>query len=203
MTQKICSLPSPMRVSARMIERARAEVESSIKRRIRSILVPMLRLATGATEIGEAFQCGFPLSLPGKATRIGRYAYVGGHGLMTGPVVIGDFCMISTYVRFVGDDHVIDVPGGPTRITFPTSERPVTVLEADCWIGQGAIIKEGVTIGRGAVVAAGAVVTKSVLPYSIVAGVPARLIKMRFDEEQISKHEAVIFDKPSTPTLHD
>jgi len=50
----------------------------------------------------------------------------------------------------------------------------------DVWIGHGAIVMKGVTIGTGAVIASGAVVTKDVEPYSIVAGVPAKLIKMRF-----------------------
>lgn len=53
----------------------------------------------------------------------------------------------------------------------------------DVWIGHGAIIMKGVTIGTGAVVASGAIVTKDVEPYSIVAGVPAKPIKMRFSEE--------------------
>jgi acetyltransferase-like isoleucine patch superfamily enzyme len=53
------------------------------------------------------------------------------------------------------------------------------VIEDDCWIAANSIILDGVTIGRGSVVAAGAVVSKSVPPYSVVAGVPARIIKSR------------------------
>lgn len=56
----------------------------------------------------------------------------------------------------------------------------------DVWIGSDSIILGGVTIGDGAVVAAGSVVTKDVEPYSVVAGVPAKVIKMRFSKEQIS-----------------
>ena len=54
----------------------------------------------------------------------------------------------------------------------------------------GVFIKQGITIGNGAVIGMGAVVTKSVPPYAIVAGNPARLIRMRFDEELIEKIEA-------------
>lgn len=61
-----------------------------------------------------------------------------------------------------------------------------TRIGNDVWIGANAIIKGGVSIGDGAIIAAGAVVTKDVESYSIVGGVPAGLIKMRFKEEQIA-----------------
>ena len=62
-----------------------------------------------------------------------------------------------------------------------------TVIGNDVWIGKRAIIKAGVKIGDGAVVGAGAVVTKDVPPYAIVAGVPAKIIKYRFDEDTIAQ----------------
>lgn len=58
-------------------------------------------------------------------------------------------------------------------------ENRQIVIEDDVWIGYNAIILGGVTIGTGAVIAAGAVVTENVEPYSIVGGVPAKLIKKR------------------------
>lgn len=61
------------------------------------------------------------------------------------------------------------------------------IIGNDVWIGARATILEGVKIGDGAVVAAGAVVTKDVPPYAVVGGVPAKIIKYRFTEEEIEK----------------
>ena len=68
-------------------------------------------------------------------------------------------------------------------------DQPV-VIEDDVWCGANVTILKGVTIERGSVVAAGAVVTKSFPPYSIIGGIPAKLIKMRFTEEEIKEHES-------------
>ena len=72
----------------------------------------------------------------------------------------------------------------------------------DVWIGTGVIILAGVTIGDGAVIAAGSVVTKDVEPYAIVGGIPAKFIKMRFDDAIVEKmlqikwwdYEPIIFE---------
>ncbi len=64
-------------------------------------------------------------------------------------------------------------------------EFPLTEIGNDVWIGNNAIIKYGVKIGDGAIIGSGAVVTKDVEPYSIVGGVPAKIIKYRFSQDQI------------------
>lgn len=191
---RLPEIPPPMRVTDVMFQQARASIDSPLKRLLRSVIVPLLARWTG-NEIGEGFQWGRPLSLPRGEARIGRYAYIGAHGLMKCPISIGDFCMISTHVCFIGDDHLIDQAGTPTRLAFPSTQRPVTILEADCWIGQGATIKQGITIGRGAVVAAGALVTRSVPAYTIVGGVPARIIRPRFSSEEQELHDRRVQDR--------
>jgi len=73
-----------------------------------------------------------------------------------------------------------------------------TVIGNDVWIGDSAIILDGVTIGDGAVIGAGAVVTKDVAPYSIVVGVPAKEIRKRFSDDEITKLlEIKWWDKPT------
>ena len=62
-----------------------------------------------------------------------------------------------------------------------------TVIGNDVWIGQNVTIKGGVTIGDGAVIGTGAVVTKDIPPYAIAVGVPARVIRYRFEPEKIEK----------------
>jgi acetyltransferase-like isoleucine patch superfamily enzyme len=75
------------------------------------------------------------------------------------------------------------------KAKFSEHQRPeckTVCIDHDVWIGQYALIKQGVHIGIGAVIGMGSVVTKDVAPYSIVAGNPAREIKKRFDEETIN-----------------
>ena len=89
-----------------------------------------------------------------------------------GGIHIGQNVSISQEVMILSADHDLDSPD------FAGRERPV-YIEDYAWIGSRAIIMPGVVIGKGAVVAAGAVVTRSVAPYTVVAGVPAKKIRMR------------------------
>jgi len=120
---------------------------------------------------------------------IGPYAYVGPRAMICPGVQIGAYSMLGPRVTIVGRDHRFDVPGVPTIFSGrPESLR--TVIEADVWIGACSTLIGGIRIGRGSVVAAGSVVTHDVPPFSIVAGVPARVIRKRFDTdgEQIHSH---------------
>ena len=116
---------------------------------------------------------------------------------------IGSFCSIAENVMFIlGNDHVTDhISMFPFRhmlvskdIVDATSKGNI-VVDDDVWIGYGATIMSGVHIGQGAVVAAGAVVTKDVPPYAIVGGVPARVIKYRFNSELIEELLKVDYSK--------
>lgn len=66
------------------------------------------------------------------------------------------------------------------------------VIESDVWVGTNVTILNGVKVGRGAIIAAGAVVVKDVPAYAIVGGVPAKVLKYRFAEEEIMEHESIL-----------
>lgn len=67
------------------------------------------------------------------------------------------------------------------------------VIEEDVWAGANVTILKGVVIGKGSIIAAGAVVTKSMPPYSIIGGVPSKVIKSRWTNEQINAHEKILY----------
>ncbi|EWS66203.1 Streptogramin A acetyltransferase [Hydrogenophaga sp. T4] len=125
----------------------------------------------------------------------GAYSYVGPGCNITPGVSIGAYTMIGPGVRVVGQDHVFDQPG--TAIIF--SGRPPlapTVIGMDVWIGAGSIVMAGISIGDGAIVGAGSVVTRSVPPFTIVAGNPAKILKPRFSSEEQSVHTAFLCEAP-------
>jgi acetyltransferase-like isoleucine patch superfamily enzyme len=102
---------------------------------------------------------------------------------------IGNKVLIADNVALLNsDDHCFDIVGKTIRDSGRGDKFKI-VIEDDVWIGHGAILLSPLHVGQGSIIAAGSVVTKDVKPYSIVAGNPARVIKMRFTEDQINEHE--------------
>jgi len=115
--------------------------------------------------------------LPHAGIRIGRESLVGEFNVIRGQggVVIGDRVYTSPLVQILAVEHVCEDPDRPF-VDQGIRARGI-VIEDDVWIGAGAIITDGVRVGKGAVVGAGAVVTRDVPPHTVVAGVPAKVMR--------------------------
>lgn len=111
-------------------------------------------------------------------------------------VYIGDHVMFAPNVTIVTGNHTTNIIGkymdriGDRDKALEDDED--VILEGDNWIGTRAVILKGVRVGKGAIIAAGAVVTRDVPQYTIVGGMPARVIGKRFSEEEIMIHEAIL-----------
>ncbi len=171
-------------------------------------VVEFLRSHDVAVEVGFAvptlLRAETPVSLARtkieRSLHIGAFSYTGTGTEIRG-ARIGRFCSIARRVIFGQAEHPTGYVSTHTIAFNPSAgfsshpyfaalatKRPVpyagdVVLGHDVWIGDSAILRAGVTIGTGAIVGAGAVVTRDVLPYEIVAGVPAKRIRMRFPDE--------------------
>ncbi len=115
--------------------------------------------------------------LPNAGIKIGRDSLIGEYSIIRGQggVTVGDRVFTSPFTQIIAVNHIFDDPKRPFTEQGITAEG--IVIEDDCWLGAGAVITDGVRVGKGSVVAAGAVVTKDVPPHSVVAGVPAKVIK--------------------------
>lgn len=109
----------------------------------------------------------------GNNSNIGPYNYIG----CSGKITIGHNVMLAPRVSIYAENHVFE----KSNITIKAQgvSKMDVVIEDDCWIASNAVILAGVTIGKGSVVAAGSVVNEDVPAFSVVAGVPARVIKSR------------------------
>ena len=132
-----------------------------------------------------------------SSSEIGSYSYIAGDSFINN-VSIGKFCSIGLGFKVGLGIHPTDFVSTSPFFYSPTffskdriaekdyfSEHKKTIIGNDVWIGVNVFINEGVTIGDGVIIGAGAVVTKDVPSYSIVGGVPAKVIKQRHPQEII------------------
>ena len=137
--------------------------------------------------------------------KIGFGSYIGADSNLN--AVIGRYCSIASNVKCVAGSHPSNTfvsthpaffstkrQAGFTYVEenlyrediFVDNEKHLVKIGNDVWIGSNVLLLPGITIGDGAIIAAGAVVTKDVEPYAIVGGVPAKTIKKRFTDDEIS-----------------
>ncbi|WP_188612930.1 CatB-related O-acetyltransferase [Chelatococcus reniformis] len=135
---------------------------------------------------------------------IGAFSYT--HSPLSELTKIGRYCSIASGVKLMGDSHPTkwvstspfsygdkNLPGlsaslrdlGLSSVELLQFDKgtPEIFIGHDVWVGEGAMLKRGITIGHGAVVAARSLVTVDVPPYAVVAGVPARIVKYRFEDD--------------------
>lgn len=131
-------------------------------------------------------------------TSLGDYSYVGPRSRLANAIVGKFSCIAPDAIvglgmhptrEFVSIHPAFFSPKAQAGFTFVTQsefeEESITRIGNDVWIGARAIVLDGVTIGDGAIIGAGSVITKDVPAYAVVAGVPARVLRFRFEPEEI------------------
>lgn len=130
---------------------------------------------------------------------IGDHVRVGISNVIIGPVTIGNFVIMAQNVVLSGLNHAYE------DVSLPVSMQKCTtapiIVEDEVWIGANAVITAGVKIGKHAVVAGGSVVTKDVLPYTLVGGNPARVLKYYDFESKKWEKPARIQHQPQETKL--
>lgn len=133
---------------------------------------PYRKFSLGDYSVIESFAC---INNAVGDVMIGDHTRVGLHNTIIGPVIIGNHVNLAQGITVTALNHNFE--DSDKRIDEQGVSTSAVIFEDDIWVGANAVILPGVTIGRHSVVAAGAVVTKDVPPHSLVAGVPAKIIK--------------------------
>ncbi len=156
---------------------------ATIRRRTRVDVLPFNPFELGDNSTIEDFST---INNGVGAVKIGNGVRIGMSNVVIGPVTIGNNVIFAQNIVTSGLNH------GYEDINIPICKQPTTTalitVEDDCWIGANAVLTAGVTIGKHSVIAAGAVVTKSIPPFSIAVGNPAKVIKQyNFETKQWTK----------------
>ena len=143
-----------------------------IHRSARMDTPPYRKFSLGDYSVIESFSC---INNAVGDVIIGDHTRIGLHNTIIGPVTIGSHVNLAQGITVTALNHNFE--DSDKRIDEQGVSTTPVIIEDDIWIGANAVILPGVTIGNHSVVAAGAVVTKNVPPHSLVAGVPAKIIK--------------------------
>ena len=160
--------------------------EKGIRPKLRSLKVFLLR-AFYRTRFVDSTTYLCPGSKISRDLVVKEFGYIGPNATIGPSVEIGRFFMAGPGLLIVGNDHIYDKVGTPTIFSGRPAHKK-TFIGDDVWIASRVTIFRGVEIGEGSIIAAGAVVTKNVPPYTIVGGVPAKILAKRFSESDEKKH---------------
>lgn len=152
---------------------------SDFKRVVRMGL--LLKYKLRKNHVSRTAQIGEQTHLRG--CKIGRYVYIGAHCVMN-HVTIGNYTCIASTAAIGGMEHSYWYPSISPMLSDECVFGLETKIGNDVWIGAHVCVKQGVSIGDGAVIGAGSVVTHDIPPYTIAYGVPAKVVKRRFESEK-------------------
>jgi acetyltransferase-like isoleucine patch superfamily enzyme len=135
--------------------------------------------------------CTGVIANKGKGVTIGNNSGINSNAYLAGQggIEIGDNVIIGPDVKIFSENHNFSDPN--VIIKEQGVSRSGVVIKNDCWIGANVTVLAGVTIGEGCVIAAGSVITKSVPAYSIVAGIPGRVMKTRKQQAPVEEASVI------------
>ncbi|NTU73275.1 acyltransferase [Candidatus Roizmanbacteria bacterium] len=152
--------------------------KAKVRLSVRKDLFPFNKFLLGKQSVVESYSTlnnGVGDIVIGENTRVGI------SNVIIGPVMIGNNCILAQNVVISGLNHGYENPDVSIK-DQKVKTKPI-VIEDDCWIGANVTVAAGVTIGKHSVVGAGSTVTKSIPPYHVAVGNPAKLIK-KYDIEK-------------------
>lgn len=121
----------------------------------------------------------------GRDIEIGSNSGIGINSRVSGPLTIGNDVMIGPEVMIFTQNHETSNLDIPMRLQ--TAPKKAVIIGNDVWIAARVIILPGVTIGNGVIIGAGAVVTKDIPDFAVVGGVPAKILKYRYQKELVKQ----------------
>lgn len=166
----------------------------SVANHIRNLII--FKLIYRWVRYGKNMHCQHNAKFsPGRKIIFGDNVGIGYYCFFQCDITVGNNVLIGSSSVFINsDDHVYDEIG---KLMWESGrgDKYNIQIEDDAWIGHGAIILTPTKIGRGAIVAAGSLVLKDVPAYSIVGGVPAKVLKYRFTPAQVYEHETILINR--------